>query len=357
MKKILGVVLAISMAWSNFIFADTLQLRDDFPEVYIVKKGDTLWDISSLYLRSPWLWPRLWQANSQIENPHLIYPGDRLSLIYVDGEPRLVSKRVVKMGPSGRIKPKESAIPTLPLSAIKAFINKDHITDPEMYLNSPYVLGDNEAQTRLVGNRTAYAHGDLELGRFYGIYRGGEIYIDPETKEVLGQSMSFLGVAVVEKNLDQDINQLSITQYEREIRLGDRLLPVPKEELLPAYFSPQPGHLDGHGLLLANANDISVASVNDVIIINKGERDGLEPGHVFAINQPGREVLDTSKRISYLENGSAYDKLFSGDTVKKSLPDEKVGELMIFKVYEKTAYAFVIESKTQIRLHYQVKNL
>lgn len=357
MKKIWGVVLAISMAWSNCIYAEPLQLKDSFPDVYVVKKGDTLWDISSLYLHSPWLWPRLWQANSQIENPHLIYPGDRLSLIYVDGEPRLVSKRVVKLGPSGRIKSKESAIPTLPLSAIEAFINKDHITDPELYLNSPYILGDNEAQTRLVGNRTAYAQGDLELGRFYGIYRGGQIYTDPETKEVLGQSMSFLGVAVVEKNLDKNINQLNITQNEREIRLGDRLLPVPQEEMLPAYFSPRPANLEGYGLLLATANDISIASVNDVIIINKGAREGLEPGHMLAINQPGREIIDSEKKISYLENGSAFDKLFSGEDLRKTLPDEKVGELMVFKVYEKTAYAFVIESQTQLRLGYQVKNL
>ncbi len=337
--------------------ADTLKLKEDFPEVYVVKKGDTLWDISELYLHSPWLWPRLWQYNPQIENPHLIYPGDRLSLVYENGEPRLVRKRIVKVSPKAHIEEKVKPIPTINLSAISAFLSHDHIADDAMLKDVPYVLGDNDAQSRIAIGRAMYARGQLALGKYFGVYRLSNKYQDPLTKEELGQKLDFIGVAVSERLHDNNISQLKVTQVLKEINQGDIILPLPDQERLPAYFVPTNKQLDDNGYILSAASDTSVMSRYDVVVINKGSRDKVAPGDMFAIAQPGKIVIDKVKRKSYEDMANSYDSTFNNSKQNVVLPNEKVGELMVFKTYEKLSYAIITNSKVTIRSQYLVESL
>ncbi|BEU01390.1 peptidoglycan-binding protein [Agarivorans sp. OAG1] len=349
--------------WASLLFlvggaiADTLKLKEDFPEVYVVKKGDTLWDISALYLHSPWLWPRLWQYNPQVENPHLIYPGDRLSLVYEDGEPRLVRKRIVKVTPKTRIEEKASPIPTVPLASISAFLSHDHIADEDMLKGAPYVLGDNDAQSRIAIGRAMYARGETKPGQYYGIYRVADKYYDPETKEELGQVLNFIGVGVSERQHEDNITQFKVTQVLKEIRQGDIMLELPDQDRLPAYFIPNNKQLESSGYILSAATDTSVMSRYDVVVINKGTRDNVAPGDMFAVAQPGKVMIDKVRRKSYEETANHFDRAFNSDDERVSLPNEKVGELMVFKSYEKLSYAIITDSKVILRPHYLVENL
>lgn len=141
---IVGVVFSITAQ------ADKLTLKEGHPTTYTVQKGDTLWGISSQFLNSPWLWPRLWETNTQIRDPHLIYPGDRLALIWVDGNPILTRKTFKKLSPSLRVQKKATMIPTVPLMAISAFLSKDHIIDPKLLQGAPRLLGDSSGSPRFL---------------------------------------------------------------------------------------------------------------------------------------------------------------------------------------------------------------
>jgi hypothetical protein len=142
--------------------ADTLTLKKDHPDKYIVKKGDTLWDISGRFLTKPWLWPRLWDMNKQIKNPHWIYPGDRLRLTWVNGQPKLVldqsdareGKRLVKLTPKVRIEENRAPVSTVELSEISQFLRADMVADMNTDLeHAPYVLGENNDSSIFIGAR------------------------------------------------------------------------------------------------------------------------------------------------------------------------------------------------------------
>ncbi|WP_432455014.1 MULTISPECIES: LysM peptidoglycan-binding domain-containing protein [unclassified Agarivorans] len=357
MKGIKWAWLVAALLLAGNLMADTLRLKDDFPEVYVVKKGDTLWDISALYLHSPWLWPRLWQFNPHIENPHLIYPGDRLSLIYENGEPRLVRKRIVKKSPQVHIEEKKQPIPTIPLAAIGSFLSHDHVIDQQSLQDIPYVLGDNDAESRIALGRAIYVRGEAEPGKYYGIYRVGDKYTDPETKENLGQKLNFIGVGLAERLHPNNMIQFKVVQVLKEINQGDIILALPDQDRLPAYFVPNNKQLASPGVILSAATDTSVMSRNDVVVINKGIRDHVAPGDMFAITQPGQVMIDKVQRKSYEETANHYDRLFNKEDQRVTLPNEKVGELMVFKSYDKVSYAIITDSRVMVRANYLVESL
>lgn len=352
------VVLAL-ICWLSAVsaWADQLTLKPDFPDRYVVKKGDTLWDISALYLNSPWKWPRLWQHNPQIDNPHLIYPGDVLTLTFIDGEPRLVRKPMLHMSPTSRLKPKEQPIPTLPLSVLAPFLSRDHVIDSDLLEGLPYVLGDNDAQTRIAIGRPVYTRGEVEQEGYYGVYRVGDPYVDPETSEVLGHAVTFLAIGQVVGQHHDQISEFRIIDIRQEMRQGDILLPLPEQDQLPVYFSPRQKDLSSDGLIVASANDNSVFSRYDVVLINKGARDSIEAGDMFSIAQPGKLIVDKPARKSYQESANAFDRLFNDDQQLVALPREKVGELMVFKVYDKLSFAIITESKIIMYPQFLVESL
>src|ERR1700741_787366 len=114
-------------------YAAAVDLQDNHPDTYVVKKGDTLWDISARFLSKPWLWPEIWQANPQVRNPHLIYPGDVLDLSFVNGGPSL------RLEPSAHREGK--AIPAVPLDKLKQFLKDTRVVDPSEVKDAPYVMG------------------------------------------------------------------------------------------------------------------------------------------------------------------------------------------------------------------------
>jgi hypothetical protein len=358
MKLNLITAFLIGIAVSVVAIADTLTLKDNHPKTHEVVQGDTLWDISAHFLNSPWLWPRLWQANSQIENPHLIYPGDMLTLIWVDGEPRLSRKRLKKLSPTPRLQEKQTAIPTIPLVSISAFLSRDHILDPALLAGAPRLLGDVNATPRFFEGDVFYGQGQYDKGKLYGVYRLGEDYIDPVSKEFLGKQLIFIGHSEVSKNPNvsgtQQVTPHDFISSSREARQGDLILPIPEYTTLPAYFLPQSVPKKMQGQILAALNNSRAIGKWDIVVINKGQRDNIQIGSMFSILQPGPGILINKNRVAYQDDGSKFDQIGNPDI---KIPAKRVGELLVFRVYDKVSIAMVMRSTDVMGINYKIQGL
>jgi hypothetical protein len=357
MKFKLIASLLVGTVVSIATFADTLKLKANHPETYTVVKGDTLWDISAHFLNSPWLWPRLWENNDQIANPHLIYPGDVLNLVWIDGEPRLTRKPLKRLSPAPRLQDKVAAIPTIPLEVISPFLSKDHIINPTLIAEAPLILGDATGSPRFFEGDIFYAQGQYDANKLYGIYRLGETFKNPKG-EALGTQLIFIGQAQVSKSPNVDttdrVTPLDLIKSSREARQGDLVLPIPEYETLPAYFSPKPVAKELKGNILASLNNATAIGKWDVVIIDKGRQDNVESGSMFSILRSGEELLINKANIIYKEDGNRFDKMKETDL---ELPAQRVGELMVFKVYDNLSIAILLRGKDVIGSHYPIEGL
>lgn len=362
---LVAIILALSTSFGAI--ADVLKIKKDAPKQYVVKKGDSLWDISGIYLDEPWLWPELWQMNPQIDNPHLIYPGDALALIYdADGNPRLViNKAYRKLSPQGRITPKGlNAITTLPLQMIKPYLSYEQAINSDDIKNMPYVLGANEnTKTQTLGH-ILYVKGDLKVHGAYAIYNEGEPYRDLNTGEVLATRASYVGMARAFRSGDESNgvpSSLRVESVKREIKQGDFLMPAMEGQLLPAYFDIHRPLEPVEGQVIASPRQVREFSTMDVVVLNLGSEQNIEPGHVLDLERESPTVIDGPRGPRYPEDSSKFEKLLSDasqlfsnkadeDNTTWKMPKEKVGELIVFKVYDKVSYALITKNQHPIRV-------
>ena len=343
--------LLIGMATAASSATDDLKqyLKDDHPDVYTVVKGDTLWDISGKFLERPWLWPEIWRINPQIDNPHLIYPGDRIALVYIDGQPQLVLERgdagrTVRMSPSNteslqpeiRYEPLESAIPTIRLDAIQGFLVQNRIVEPSVLSGAPYVVqGDSERLVLGAGDRL-YVRGVLPESESFNVVRQGPLYVDPETQEVLGREATYIGLgqAVSQEN---DIATMFMTDTREEVQIGDRVLPTEERRVDSTFFPKSPeGQIKGQ--IVSVFGGVSQVGQFDVVVINRGEREGMAVGDVLAI---------------YKKGALARDRI-ANETIR--LPSERAGLMMIFRTFEKLSYGLVMVTERPLAVFDEVQN-
>ncbi|HSG03133.1 MAG TPA: LysM domain-containing protein [Marinobacterium sp.] len=331
MRYLLGSLLAVVLSFGVPAYAeshvktegDVIQLRDDHPKEYVVVKGDTLWDISARFLRSPWLWPEVWDMNNQIYNPHLIYPGDIIYLYWCDGQPCLGLKR--DTGPKAKVTPLEDAIPTISLRDIAAFLNDNRVVDEDLLDRAPYVLGGKNQRIIAGAGDRVYARGELVSDlRQQSIYRPAREYRDPFDNELLGYELFKVGDTLVTAR-DADVLSLDLTNTVEEVRVRDRVLPR-SEELIESIFTPRAGPILDDAVILSVLGGVANIGQFDAVTINAGLREGLEAGHVYAVFTKGEEVRDP----------------INGETVR--LPSERAGELMIFKAFDKVSYALIMRA-------------
>lgn len=338
-----------------------IALRDDVPESYVVKKGDTLWDIASLFLRDPWLWPEIWYFNPQIDNPHLIYPGDILMLIYVDGQPQLrlardgtpistgqtVSEPSIparikrsKLEPRIRAESLEQAIPTIPISTIEPFLTKPRVISKAELEAAPYIISSLDDHLISATGHTIYARNlDYNDDVRYSIYRPGRTFTDPKTNEILGYETTLVSEAKLARTGDPAT--LTITRSIRETLNGDRILPAERGRV--SYnFIPHPPKNDVEGQIIALVDAISHTAQRQVVVVNLGEEHDIDVGTVLAIDQVGSVIRDP------------YAKKRNRRMVK--LPDTRAGLLMIFRVFESVSYGLIVDTTRTVHLHDKVHN-
>lgn len=348
MKKIIIGIIAAAFLSLN-VWAQGTVLKTGHPDEYTVKRGDTLWDISSTFLNSPWKWPEIWHANPQIENPHLIYPGDLIRLVYIDGQPRLISERTLKLVPGSgginateklspqvRVVSSESAITAIPLDRIDSFLSRSRIVDVTKLEKAPYILAGPQKRIVSGAGDEAYARGNFQDLTNFGVYRKGQVFFDPNTKEALG--LHALGVGSVSiKSIKGDIATVNVTRANEEIRVGDSLLPS-EDRSTSSIFYPSGPDTDINGTIIGVEGGVQQVGKYNVVMINRGDREGLKVGNVLAIYKKGETVID---RV----NGG-----------KVSLPDERAGLLMVFRTFQKMSFALVLETDRPLAVGDSLQN-
>ncbi|MCY4745108.1 LysM domain-containing protein [Pelomonas sp. UHG3] len=327
------------------------ELAPNAPDSHTVVAGDTLWDISQLFLKSPWRWPELWGMNrEQIRNPHLIYPGQILHLVKVDGRARLqLGQRVggsagdtVKLRPQMRISALDnSAIPSIPLHLIQAFLTDAVIFDTDALANAPRIVATQEGHVLLGKGDLAYARGDFRGATDFRIFRTSRVLRDPASNEILGYEAPYVGTAdLIRQGENRQLANgkteivpatLQISLAKQEVGVGDRLAPAPQRNL--ERYVPHAPDRPMTGQIAAIYGEAINAGQNQIVALNRGKRDGVERGHVFALWRDGDAAVDkTQDRPQAIK-----------------LPDERHGVLFVFEVYERVSYALIISVKEPVK--------
>ena len=321
--------------------ASSSLIRDGVPDRYVVKKGDTLWGISSYFLKDPWLWPEVWHVNPSIRNPHLIYPGDVIALTWRDGRPSIsivgaeslpsTNLPTVKLSPSAREEKLSRAINTIPKSAIAAFLRRPFMLDPSQLKRAPYIVSNYGDYIVSGKGARIYVRPVLDAGIVnFNIVRKGRKYIDPDSRKLLGYEAINLGSARLLKLGDPAT--MVITKAYKEILDGDLLVPIQPEEL-DLNFYPRAPERPIAGRIISVAEGVNKIGQFNIVVLNKGTEAGLQAGHVLEIHQRGKIVQSPRGRY------------------KIRLPEERAGLLMIFKPDSKISYGLVMEAFTDLSVY------
>lgn len=351
--------------------ADEVQLRPDHPERYVVVKGDTLWDISARFLKSPWLWPKIWEMNrEEIKNPHWIYPGDVVVLDTSSGQPRLrLLRETVTLQPGVREEPLEKEpIPTIAPNVIAPFLSQPLVIEENALADAPTIVAGQENRVVLSpGVRIYISKIEENAGALWNIYRPGKALIDPDTGETLGIEAVYLGDARVRKFGEPATAE--IVRAKEEIFTDDKLVPAP--ETLQANFVPRAPDSNIEGRIISIYGGVAEAGRSAIVTLNRGSVDGLEAGHVLAIYRegdiiprPGSELA--SKPDPFREKDYAIPDPIQTPAEQVSeteqpakpeldpsllkLPDERIGLLMVFRTFDQVAYALVMQAAEPVNV-------
>lgn len=345
-------IASVILLWSVVSLADELQLNPDHPDSYVVQKGDTLWDISARFLSEPWRWPELWDVNPQIENPHLIYPGDVLTLSYKDGRPILrVGGRTVKLSPQARAYAHAEAIKPIPLDAIRQFLSRPQVMSEAELEAAPYVLAGEELHLVNGSGSKIYVRGiGANDVKRYSIVRAGKVYRDPDAdNRIIGYEALDVGDAVIQRFGDPATAR--IIRSSREVLAGDRLLPY-REDKYPRFIPHAPSSTIS-GRIISVIDGVSQIGQHQIVALNRGSTAGLEPGHVLAVFQSGVFAVDPYQRVSAVEGGWTR---FGRSAATVELPEERAGELMVFRTFDEVSYGLVMNLNRPLHINDTVRN-
>ncbi|OIQ25142.1 MAG: peptidoglycan-binding protein [Vibrio sp. MedPE-SWchi] len=326
------------MMLSMSVFANqtkSLTIKEGAPKTYTVVKGDTLWDISELYLDSPWLWPKLWKNNPDINNPHLIYPGDRLTLYWINGQPVLSLKPMVKLSPKVRVLEKQ-AVPTLKEGLFVPYLQSDRLIDLDTLNLSSKVLGASSGKQYLTSDESLFITGDNH-DVHWGIYRVAQEY-QRDDKTIV--ALKRIASAKLRES-EIDITRLQVINQEQEIWLNDIALPdVSIDELeLSTTFYPSPSPANSQAKILGALNGSQYSVKNQVVIIDKGSEDDLSQGSMYSLLQSGVSIYSKKGQHSY-EDTTGQATL--------QLPNTQVGSLMVIRPYRYFSLALITVSDAPI---------
>jgi hypothetical protein len=329
-------------------------LKPGAPKHYTVKHGDTLWGIASMYLRDPWLWPEVWIINPQIPNPHLIYPGDTLALAYgADGRPQVSLEQAgpLRLDPRLRSAALESAIPTIPYSAIAAFLSRPTVMSTDEIRNAPYVLAFRDRHEIAGSGIEVYVRNlsAAENARFAIVHVAGPLR-DPDDGKVVGYEGIYTATALVQR-AGNPAKALLIDPARETLR-GDRLLAADASET-PITFVLRAPASEVNGRIIDVVGGTDLAGQYAVVVINRGKRHGLEPGNVLAIDQAGDVVRDLYRGGQGIGSSSALGSSFAP---KVRLPDERSGTLLVFKVFDRVSFGLIVGASDTIHTADVVRN-
>ncbi|MDE3071419.1 MAG: LysM peptidoglycan-binding domain-containing protein [Pseudomonadota bacterium] len=361
------ILLLAGMLVTVVVYAAGAQLRANHPDSYTVRRGDTLWDISARFLSKPWLWPEIWQANPQVHNPHLIYPGDVLNLSFINGGPGLT------LQPS--VHAERAAVPAIPLSELSLFLKNMRVMDSKAVSSAPYVVGLEEARLRGTVGQNIYVRGlHGEPGQRWAIVRPSHIFRgfdqgDPKHAEIVGHLLDSnaamvnapwsedsrndghygrgkdLGVEVsvigtAETLRMGDPSTLLLLDATKEIRTGDRIMPIDDTPYDPYYYPHAPKSVPANARVIAFADALDAAGSRQVVALSIGAGDGVDNGQTYTIYEPGENIHD--------DVASSSMRRSFGKRV--TLPDEYVGHVMVFRTFDRVSYGLIMDGLRPVHI-------
>ncbi len=365
-------VVAVAML-TVATYATAVEVNGGHPDTYVVRKGDTLWDISARFLKKPWLWPEIWQANPQVKNPHLIYPGDVLSLAYLD-------RVVAQPGPR-----QEAPINAIPLDQVEPFLKQLSVVDEIKSL--PFVAGLEDNRLRATNGQVAYVRGldGAEVGQRYAVVRPtvryalpkpteeltarGEVtpgsgnvwknyFVPSKRNQTLGYELAQVNIGTVTKvasgNVDVTTVALQTQIGAREVRNGDRLVPVEANPYDLQFFPHVPAaQSEGLDIRVLAVTDMFLSGgPRDVIAISAGSANGIDNGTVVSLWRQGRHVANTMK----YPGSSRMDDSLTDGAGRITLPDEYAAHAMVFRTFDKVSYALVMQGVKPVQVGYAAKH-
>ncbi len=368
LNKIFAAILLLGILGP--VWADNIQVKPNHPESYVVKKGDTLWDISGRFLEQPWRWPEIWKVNPQIKNPNLIYPGDVVKLTYVGGKPELTvsrggaagaqGSRVVKLEPKVESTPNKQAIPSIPIEAIHQFLTRPKVVSATEMNDWPYVVSSyNEHLVAGPGN-TIYVRGmsGNPTGQHYAIYRKGPALHEggkPDGK-LLGYEAIYVGNAVFKRGGDPAT--AVITKAQREVLVGDRLVEEKDQALAAGDFTPSPPASPVKGSIISVLNGMSEIGQYNVVVLDVGTDEGLKVGNVLGVYQRGAVVKD-QVAANNPSHGAFLQWLGTGKPKEENvrLPSTHAAVVMVIRTFQKVSYALVMQATSPLHIRDTVRSM
>lgn len=356
------------------VHAQVVTLKHNHPDKHVVVKGDTLWGISAKFLKDPWQWPNVWKLNrAQIKNPHLIYPGDVVFLDMSSGSPQLrLLRETVNLQPGAVEEPLDkAAISTIQLNVIAPFLNQPLIIEKDQLALSPRIIAGQDNRVVLSPGTRVYIN-NIEEGdgiNWY-VYRPGDTLIDPDSKKVLGVEANYLGDAKITKYGEPA--SADIIKAKEEIFTKDRL--VPTGDTVVTNFVPHAPDSPISGRIIKIYGGVAEAGPQSIVSISRGATDGIEVGHVLAINRYGRVIKDPeyvkseadkttklkevnldiqtasdgSKIVNFKKKPESVDGKLVLESGMVKLPDERIGLLMVFRVFENVSYALIMQASQPV---------
>lgn len=326
------------------------QIKADAPNRYVVKKGDTLWDISGKFLKSPWRWKEIWAVNKQIKNPHLIYPNDVIIMCIIKGKTLVgidtgegcagIEKAMAEpVSPPAKTTTEvvslAGSVPTIPLSSIEAWLDRNIIVSPDDFKATPYIIASKNKNLLTGMGDKIYAKGvPLIVGQRYGIYREGKPYIDPANQKIIGLEVTQVATGIVTDVAGNGVSSIELKQnFGKEVQEGDRVF-IEVGNYIPPMFYPQSAKVSRGGRVIRIMDSINKAAKGSVIAVNLGTQQGAKAGDVLTVFQRGALVRDD---------------LGGGGAVR--LPSEQTGFVMIFKAFDNISYAYVLEAELPISVN------
>lgn len=338
--RLTTVVLAASLVFGSLsaFSQNASPLAGDHPDEYIVRDGDTLWDIAATFLNDPWYWPEIWYVNPDIENPHLIYPGDVLGLVTIDGTARVTTVRAstYRLSPEARITPLDEAITSVSYDSIAAFLSSGVVLEKSEVDDLPYMFATRGDHLIAAAGNQIYVRGMREdtPGARFNIVHIGEPLIDPDDDRLIG----YQGLLVAQGTLRRggDPSTVALTESYQEAKQGDVLIPAFAD--VPLNFFPRSPSSQIEGSIISVVGGVTLIGQYQVVVLNRGTRNGLAVGDVLTVFQKGLVVRDH----------------VAGEDV--TLPEESAGTVMVFKVYDEIGYALVMEATQSIHTLDYVRN-
>lgn len=378
LKKLLTIVAVAALTISGWVMA--VDLRADHPDTYVVKKGDTLWDIAARFLNEPWLWPEIWQANPQIANPHLIYPGDVISLAYLaGGRPTL---GITRRSPEIR-REQIDPVQAVPLSDVEGFLKRAHVLEDGEQENLPYVVGLEEGRLRSASGQLVYIRGgDYAAGDKVSFVRPSVRFarhphpatdfprlkrdpwsardgLTPQTSgiewayyaasdnyfEVLGYEVIEVAAGTVMRAGDP--SSVLLSAEGSEVKKGDLVMPFDELPFDLSFMPHPPKSMPEHLRILAMTDRGLYGGPRDVVAISAGAREGIDNGTVFAIYHPGELIKDDIRHGNNLVASLPKNKL--------QIPADFVGHVMVFRTFDKVSYGLIMDGIRQARLEDELR--